>query len=219
MGAWVSDSNFNSRKADRNLGDLFTVGKPVLYVQLDGVLYVVDGLFVCFALAIATLESGTGNEKTVGVRFDDDWKSDVLHDVAHYRSVMGTGETEFAEECDGRRTRLMGKVKGPTRWPAYGAPAGRRIRPANHPGHRRHAPQFGGKRSSARAVERISGKEAGVIRKSSRRTKAGPRVFRWLLESGQDGQERAAESAESATSRGKAQKAALEGICEDSASA
>ncbi len=43
--------------------------------------------------------------------------------------------------------------------------------------------------------------------------------FRWLLESGQDGQERAAESAESATSRGKAQKAALEGICEDSASA
>ena len=76
-------------------------------MQLDGVLYVVDGLFVCFTLAIATLESGAGNEKTVSVRFDDDWKSDVLHDVADYRAVMGTGETEFAEECDGGRARLM----------------------------------------------------------------------------------------------------------------
>jgi hypothetical protein len=78
---------------------------------------VVDSLFVCFALTVATLESGAGNEKTVGVCFDDDWKSDVLHDVAHYRSVMGTGETESAEECDGGRARLMGKVKGPTRQP------------------------------------------------------------------------------------------------------
>ncbi len=80
MGAWASDSNFNSRKADGNLGDFFTVGKPVLDVQLDGVLDVVDGFLVRFALTVATLERRAGNKKTIGVCFDDDGKSDVLHD-------------------------------------------------------------------------------------------------------------------------------------------
>jgi len=85
----------------------------VLDVQLDGIFDVVDGFLMGFALTVATLERGEGNEKTVGVRFDDNGKSDVLHDVAHYRAVMGTGETEFEEGCDGGRARLMEKSKAP----------------------------------------------------------------------------------------------------------
>ena len=75
-------------------------------MQLDGVLDVVDGFLVRFALTLATLESGAGNEKTVGVFFDDDWKSNVLHDLGRYRSVLGAGKTEFAEGCEWGRARL-----------------------------------------------------------------------------------------------------------------
>ncbi len=78
MGAWASDSNFNGGKAHGNLGNLFAVGLPVFYVQLDGVLNVLDSFFVCVALAVATLKRRAGNEKTIRVRFDDDWKSNVL---------------------------------------------------------------------------------------------------------------------------------------------
>src|SRR5712692_5080647 len=89
VGAWASDSNFNSRKAYGNLGNLLAVGKAVCYVQLDGIFDVLDSFFVRVALAVATLERGAGNEKAVGVRFDDDGKSNVLHDLGHYRSVLG----------------------------------------------------------------------------------------------------------------------------------
>src|SRR5260370_10512789 len=94
-----SDGDFNGRKADGDLGNLFAVGQPVFYVQLDGILDVVDSLFVGFALTVATLKSGAGNEKTIGVCFNDDRKGNVLHDLGHYRSVLGPSKTEFAEGC------------------------------------------------------------------------------------------------------------------------
>ncbi len=74
--------NGNLREKDR------TIGKPVLYVQLNGIFNVVHGFLVRFALTVATMESGTGNEKTMGVCFDDDPKSDVSHRLGHYRSVL-----------------------------------------------------------------------------------------------------------------------------------
>jgi hypothetical protein len=80
VGAWASDSDFNGRKAYGNLGNLFVIGKAVRYVQLDGILDVLDSFFVGVALAITALERGAGNEEAIGVRFDDDRKSNVLHD-------------------------------------------------------------------------------------------------------------------------------------------
>jgi len=77
-------------------------------VQFDGILDVVDGFLLRFALTVAALESGARNEITIGVRFDDDGKSDVLHDSGHCRSALGTGKTEFAEEC-GRGRPTHGK--------------------------------------------------------------------------------------------------------------
>ena len=100
-----SDGDFNGRKADGDLGNLFVVGQPVFYVQLDGILDVVDSLFVGFALTVATLKSGARNEKTIGVCFNDDRKGNVLHDLGHYRSVLGPSKTEFAEGYKSRPTR------------------------------------------------------------------------------------------------------------------
>src|SRR5260370_29342068 len=100
VGAWASDGNFNSRKAHGNLGNLFSVGQPVYYVQLNGILDVLDGFFLGIALAVAALERGAGNEKAIGVRFDDDRKSNVLHDLGHYRSVLEPGKPEFVEGCE-----------------------------------------------------------------------------------------------------------------------
>ncbi len=71
--------------------DLFAVGHSVSYVQLNGVLDVLDSSFVSVALAVATLERGAGHEKAIGVRFDDDGKSYVLHDLGHYGSVLEAG--------------------------------------------------------------------------------------------------------------------------------
>jgi hypothetical protein len=71
VGAWASDSNFDSRKAYGNLGDLFAVGHPVFNVQFDGILDVLDSFFVRDTLAVATLERRTGNEKAIRVGFDD----------------------------------------------------------------------------------------------------------------------------------------------------
>jgi len=82
------------------LGNLFAGGQPVFYVQLNGILDVLDSFFVRAALAVATLERGAGNEKAIGVRFDDDGKSYVLHDLSHYRSVLGHGKTDFVEGCE-----------------------------------------------------------------------------------------------------------------------
>jgi len=82
------------------LGNLFAAGQPVFYVQPDGVLDVVDSFFVRFALTVATLERGAGNEKTIGVRFNDDRKSNVLHDFGQYTSVLGHDKTESVEECE-----------------------------------------------------------------------------------------------------------------------
>jgi hypothetical protein len=78
--ARASDSDFNGRKADRDLGNLLAAGQPVFYVQPDGILDVVDSFFVRFALTVATLERRAGNEKAIGVCFNDDRKGNVLHD-------------------------------------------------------------------------------------------------------------------------------------------
>src|SRR6267378_1143372 len=101
-----SDSDFNGRKADGDLGNLFAVGQPVFYVQLDGILDVVDSLFVGFALTVATLKSGAGNEKTIGVCFNDDRKGNVLHDLGQYRSVLGPSKNRIRRRVqEGRPTR------------------------------------------------------------------------------------------------------------------
>src|ERR1700687_965326 len=99
VGAWASDSDFNGRKADGNLGNLFAIGQPVFYVQLNGILNVVDSFFVRIALAVATLDGGAENEIAIRVRFYDDRKSNVLHDLGHYRSVLEPGKLEFVEGC------------------------------------------------------------------------------------------------------------------------
>jgi len=57
-------------------------------VQFDGILNVFDGPFVRFALTVAALKRGAGNEKAIGVRFDDDGKSNVPHDFNDYKSVL-----------------------------------------------------------------------------------------------------------------------------------
>jgi len=89
VGAWTSDSDFNGRKADGDLGNLFAAGEPVFYVQPDGILDVVDRFFVRFTLTVTTLQRRAGNEKAIGVCFNDDWKGNVLHDFRQYTSVLG----------------------------------------------------------------------------------------------------------------------------------
>src|SRR6266581_2825988 len=96
VGAWASDSNFNSGEAHGNLGNLLAIGEPVFYVQLDGILDVLDGFFVGVALAVAALERGAGNEKAIRVCLDDDGKSNVLHDFCHYRPLSNLNKIDFA---------------------------------------------------------------------------------------------------------------------------
>src|SRR5713226_5673824 len=93
--AWASDSDFDGRNAHGNLGNLFVIGKAVRYMQLDGILDVLDSFFVRVALAVTTLEGWAGNEKTIGVRLDDDRKCNVLHDSGYYRPVLEPGKPEF----------------------------------------------------------------------------------------------------------------------------
>jgi hypothetical protein len=93
------------------LGNLFAIGQPVFYVQPDGILDVGDSFFVRFALTVATLKSGAGNEKAIGVCFNDDRKGNVLHDFGQYTSVLGHDETESAEECEKRRPNSRKKIK------------------------------------------------------------------------------------------------------------
>jgi hypothetical protein len=100
VGAWTSDSDFDGRKADGHLGNLFAFGQLVFYVQPDGILDVVDSFFVGFALTVATLERRAGNEKAIGVCFNDDRKGNVLHDFGQYTSVLGHEKTECVEECE-----------------------------------------------------------------------------------------------------------------------
>jgi hypothetical protein len=69
------------------LGNLFAVGQRVFYMQPDGILDVVDSFFVSFALTVATLERRAGNEKAVGVCFNDDRKGNVLHAFGQYVGV------------------------------------------------------------------------------------------------------------------------------------
>ena len=92
--AWASDSNFNSRQAHRNLRDFFSIGQAIFDVQLNRVLDVLNRFFVSVALAVTTLERGARNEKPVRVSFDDDGKSNVLHNSNHYRSALKGGKTE-----------------------------------------------------------------------------------------------------------------------------
>src|SRR5712664_3505156 len=106
-----------------SLGNLFSVGQPVYYVQLNGILDVLDGFFVGVALAVTALERGAGNEKAIGVRFDDDRESNVLHDLGHYRSVLEPGKPEFVEGCETGRATHRKKSKDPGAKPAPGAPA------------------------------------------------------------------------------------------------
>jgi hypothetical protein len=61
--AWASDSNFNRRKAHGNSGNFLAVCQPVLYMELNGILDVLDGFFIGIALAVATLKRWAGNEK------------------------------------------------------------------------------------------------------------------------------------------------------------
>jgi len=67
---------------------IFPTGKTVFYVQLDSILDVADSFFVRFALTVATLERRAGDEKTIGIGFNDNRKCDVLHDFSHYRVVL-----------------------------------------------------------------------------------------------------------------------------------
>ncbi len=76
------------------MGNLFSIGQSVFDVQLNGVLDVLNRFFVRIALAVAALERGAGNEKTIRVRFDDDGKSNVLHSCDHYRAVLNGGKME-----------------------------------------------------------------------------------------------------------------------------
>jgi hypothetical protein len=99
---WASDSDFNSGKAHGNLRDFFALGQAVLDVQLNGVLNVLDGFLVRVALAVAALKRGTGNEVAIGVRFDDDRKSNVFHNSGHYKPQLESGIPEFAERCERR---------------------------------------------------------------------------------------------------------------------
>jgi hypothetical protein len=79
-------------------------------VQLNGILDVVDGFLVGFALTVATLESGAGNEETIGVRCDDDGKSNVLLDSGPYRSKAPHGKAPCGPPVC--RTRGAKKMPG-----------------------------------------------------------------------------------------------------------
>jgi hypothetical protein len=85
------------------LGNLFAAGEPVFYVQPDGILDVVDSFFVRFALTVTTLERRAGNEKAIGVCFNDDWKGNVLHVFGQYTSLLGHDKTESVEGGEKRR--------------------------------------------------------------------------------------------------------------------
>lgn len=85
------------------MGNLFAVGQPVLDVQPDGILDVVDSFFVRFALTVATLERRAGNETAIGVCFNDDRKRNVLHGFGQYTSVWRHDKTESVEWCEKRR--------------------------------------------------------------------------------------------------------------------
>ncbi len=91
-------------KAHGNLRDFFAVGQPVCDMQFNGVLDVLDSFLVRVALAVAALKRGTGNEVAIGVRFDDDRKGDVFHNLGHYMSQLDSGIPEFAAGCEKRRS-------------------------------------------------------------------------------------------------------------------
>jgi hypothetical protein len=49
-------------------------------MQSDGVLDVLDDLFIGVALAVAALQGRAGNEVPIGIAFDNNGKSNVFHD-------------------------------------------------------------------------------------------------------------------------------------------
>jgi hypothetical protein len=93
---------FQRWKAHRNLRDFFALGQPILDVQLNGVLNVLDGFLVRVALAVAALKRGTRNEVAIGVRFDDNRKSNVFHNLGHYMPQLESDIPEFAAGCEKR---------------------------------------------------------------------------------------------------------------------
>src|ERR1700676_1745587 len=70
---------FQSWRDSQKLEDLFSIGNTVLNMQPNGVLCVLDGFLVRFALAVATLKRRTRNEVPIGITFDNDGKSNVFH--------------------------------------------------------------------------------------------------------------------------------------------
>ena len=48
-------------------------------MEADGIFNILNGLFVAVPLAVATLERGARDKIAVGVRFDDDRKSQISH--------------------------------------------------------------------------------------------------------------------------------------------
>ncbi len=68
-------------------------------MQSNGVLDVLDRLFVSFALAITALECRTRNEIPVGVALDDNGKSNVFHDHDDYKSVSNGDKQNFSERA------------------------------------------------------------------------------------------------------------------------
>jgi len=89
------------------LRNLFAVRQSVCDVQLNGVLDVLYRFLVRIALAVAALERGAGSEKAIGIRFDDDGKSNVLHDLKHYRPASNDAIAHYlpknAKETTGRQ--------------------------------------------------------------------------------------------------------------------
>jgi hypothetical protein len=68
------------------LGNFLAIGDAVFQMKSNSVFDVDDGFLVCVTLAVATLKAGTGNEVSVGVRFDNDGKSEIFH-TENYRPV------------------------------------------------------------------------------------------------------------------------------------
>jgi hypothetical protein len=81
------------------LRDFFPIRDSIFDMQPDGILDVLNGLFVGIALAVAALECRARDEEPVSVAFDDNRKSDAFHDYDDYRSPASGGKTQFLQTC------------------------------------------------------------------------------------------------------------------------
>jgi hypothetical protein len=78
--AWASDSDFYGGKAyGQVFWNFFAVGDAVFDLKADGVLDILDRLFIGLPLAITSLKRGARNEVAVRIPFYDDGKRKVFH--------------------------------------------------------------------------------------------------------------------------------------------